>query len=73
MEKLTAAFDVSKKNSFVKVGKPYVTICKLADLKKVDLIVIGTHSKRGIKAVVGSTANAVVTHASCDVTLVRIK
>ncbi len=37
-----------------------------------DLIVIGSHGYSGVKALLGSTANAVVHGASCDVFTVRI-
>ncbi|MBL4826438.1 MAG: universal stress protein [Spongiibacteraceae bacterium] len=44
----------------------------LAEKKKADLIIIGTHSKKGIHSLIGSTANGVVNHAKCDVSLVKI-
>ncbi|WP_158970311.1 universal stress protein [Paraglaciecola sp. L3A3] len=72
MEELCAKYSVPKKNRFVKVGKPYEHICTLAKKKDVDLIMIGTHSKRGLKALLGSTANSVVNYATCDVTLIKI-
>ncbi len=72
MTKITSSFGISKKFSGVKFGKPYEQICELADKKKADLIILGTHSKKGIKAFIGSTANGVVNHASCDVTLFKV-
>lgn len=71
-EKIAAEFDVPKKNRALKVGKPYEVICKLADQKKADLIILGTHSKKGLRSLLGSTANGVASSASCDVTLIRI-
>lgn len=72
MEKITAGFNISKKNCLIKVGKPYQVICHEVDRRKADLVIIGTHSKRGLNAVIGSTATGVANNAKCDVTLVRI-
>ena len=60
------------KNITVKVGKPYEQIYLLAEKKNADLIVVGTHSKKGINALIGSTANGVANYAKCDVILIRI-
>lgn len=38
----------------------------------VDLIVIGRHGRHGLSRLLGSVANAVLHHASCDVLTVRI-
>lgn len=65
-------FSIRQKDRMVKVGKPYELICHEAVKKEADLIMLGTHSKRGIKALIGSTANGVVNYAPCDVTLVRL-
>jgi len=65
-------FGVAKKNRMLKVGKPYEVICKVAEQKAADLVVIGTHSKKGLRSLVGSTATGVANYAGCDVSLVRI-
>lgn len=72
IEELCAGFKIPKKQRLVKVGKPYELICNEAIKKKADLIMLGTHSKKGIQALIGSTANGVANYAHCDVTLVRI-
>ncbi|WP_444941377.1 universal stress protein [Microbulbifer sp. ZKSA004] len=71
-EEITEDFGVSKRNRALKVGKPYEVICKEAEKRKVDLIVLGTHSKKGLSSLIGSTANSIVNYSHCDVTLVRI-
>ncbi|WP_444909382.1 universal stress protein [Microbulbifer sp. TRSA005] len=71
-EEIVSDFGISKKNRLLKVGKPYEVICKEAEKRSVDLIVLGTHSKKGISSLIGSTANSIVNYAHCDVTLVRI-
>ncbi|REL27428.1 universal stress protein [Thalassotalea euphylliae] len=70
--KMVSSFGLSDKNWLVKVGKPYEIICNLAEKEKADLIMLGTHSKKGLRSLLGSTATAVSNHANCDVTLVRI-
>lgn len=47
-------------------------ILRVADERGADLIVIGSHSRRGLSLLLGSTANAVLQHARCDVLAVRI-
>ncbi len=54
-------------------GTPYEEIAKFAGEKKVDLIVLGTHGRRGIDRVLfGSTAEQVVRNAPCPVLSVRL-
>ncbi len=72
IEKISAEFDIPKKNQIIKVGKPYENICTLAEKRKADVIIIGTHSKKGLNALLGSTANGVVNNAKCDVSLVKL-
>ena len=72
VEKITTALGITKKNCIIKVGKPYQLICREAIKRKADLVIIGTHSKRGLHAAIGSTATGVANNAECDVTLIRI-
>jgi len=47
-------------------------ICRYASEHDVDLIVIGSHGRSGIRRVIlGSVSNAVANQASCPVTVVR--
>jgi len=47
-------------------------IVQYAKDNHVDLIVLGSHGRHGAKLLLGSTANAVLHHAKCDVLAVRI-
>ncbi|MBT8141621.1 MAG: universal stress protein, partial [Gammaproteobacteria bacterium] len=38
----------------------------------VDLIIIGSHGEKGVRALLGSTASAVLHDAPCDVMAVRV-
>jgi nucleotide-binding universal stress UspA family protein len=54
-------------------GIPHEEITKFAGENKVDLIVLGTHGRRGIDRVLfGSTAEQVVRNAPCPVLSVRL-
>lgn len=54
-------------------GIPYAEIIKFADENNVDLIVIGTHGRKGLDRIIfGSTAEQVVKNARCPVLTVRV-
>ena len=57
----------------VKEGSISGEIVDYAVEKSIDLIVTGSHGRHGIKMLLGSTANAILHHAKCDVLAVRIK
>lgn len=53
-------------------GKPATEIKKLVADSASDLLVIGSHGHNPIRAVLGSTANAVLHGIGCDVLTVRV-
>jgi nucleotide-binding universal stress UspA family protein len=54
-------------------GVPYEEIIKFAEKNQIDLIVIGTHGRKGLeKLFFGSTAEQVVRRAPCAVLTVRL-
>jgi len=53
-------------------GSPSHKITTVATEKSADLIVVGTHGRRGLQRLLGSTANSVINHAACDVLTVRL-
>jgi len=56
----------------VRFGRSFHEITEAARTRKVDLIVISTHGYTGLKhALLGSTTERVVRHASCPVFVVR--
>ncbi|MFO1499475.1 MAG: universal stress protein [Verrucomicrobiota bacterium] len=58
--------------ALVRMGQPYHEITTAAEELDVDLIIIPTHGRTGLKHVVlGSTAERVVRHAPCPVLTVR--
>jgi len=57
---------------FLRVGKPSAEIVKAAKEWPADLIVIGSHGRRGLeRALLGSVAEAVLRHSRCPVLIVR--
>jgi nucleotide-binding universal stress UspA family protein len=56
----------------VKRGRPFDVITRLAEQKRIDLIVLATHGRTGLeRLMLGSTAERVVRHALCPVLVVR--
>lgn len=53
-------------------GSPARELHRFADEHGIDLIVLGTHGQKGVQLLLGSTANAVLHGASCDVLAVRM-
>jgi universal stress protein A len=52
-------------------GVPGEEIVRIARQEHVDLIMVGSHGRHGLGLLMGSTANRVLHHASCDVMAVR--
>jgi len=51
----------------VLTGRPKTTLNSYAEAQEFDLIVLGTHGRRGMDAVLGSSTRYVQTHARCEV------
>ncbi len=60
-------------SSCVEVGSVKAEILRHARENKADLIVVGSHGRQGLAILLGSTANALLHGAPCDVYVVRIK
>jgi universal stress protein A len=63
---------ISEDSTHLLVGDAADAIHKFADENSIDLIVLGTHGRSGIKLLLGSTANSVLHGAKCDVLAVRV-
>jgi universal stress protein A len=57
----------------VLLGNARVEIAQQAKDGQCDLIVIGSHGRRGLSRLLGSTADAVLHRAECDVLAVRAR
>jgi nucleotide-binding universal stress UspA family protein len=63
----------SNMESRVVHGVPYEEILKLASENKIDLIITGTHGRKGLdRAIIGSTAERVVRNSHCPVMTIRM-
>jgi universal stress protein A len=74
-QKLTALgekFAIPGDHLHILNGSPAHEIHRFAEENGVQLIVIGTHGQKGLQLLLGSTANAVLHGAGCDVLSVRI-
>lgn len=58
--------------SIVSLGSAKHVIVDEAKNNKADLIILGSHGRHGVRLLLGSTANAVLHAAHCDVLAVRI-
>lgn len=70
--KLADKLNVSKDDQFVEVGPTKTKILKVADEVGADLIMCGSHGRHGLSLLLGSTANAILHGAKCDVLTVRL-
>lgn len=73
MESLAEKHQLESSRRFVSQGSTKREILNTAVEEGVDLIVIGSHGRHGIQLLLGSTANAVLHGAPCDVLAVRIR
>lgn len=72
MKKLGESININSQHRIIKVGPARSIILEEAERLKADLIVVGSHGRHGIRLLLGSTANAVLHGAACDVLAVRL-
>ena len=72
MAKLAEKLNVGKDDHFIEVGPTKTKILKIADDIGADMIICGSHGRHGLSLLLGSTANAILHGAKCDVLTVRL-
>ena len=72
LRKLGAEINVPKAQQYLEMDSVKQAVVNLAEKLKVDLIVIGSHGRHGAALLLGSTANAILHTAKCDVLAVRV-
>lgn len=70
---LAEKLDVDKKHRFLEFGSIKNEVLRIAHEHKMDLIVTGSHGKHGLALLLGSTADAILHGAHCDILIVRPK
>ncbi len=65
-------YGVPSERQYLERGHAPTQILRLAQDKKVDLIIVGSHGRHGWRLILGSTANAVLHGAQCDVLAARV-
>jgi universal stress protein A len=73
LEALADKHGLGDSKRFVRQGSTKREIVNVAEQEKIDLIVIGSHGRSGLQLLLGSTANAVLHGAPCDVLAVRVR
>lgn len=73
LEQVKKEHQINDATIVVESGSPKMVILDYAKEHDVDLIALGSHGRHGIQLLLGSTANAVLHHATCDVLAIRIK
>ncbi|WP_417518272.1 universal stress protein [Marinobacter sp.] len=66
-------YGVDKTNQIVTIGRPESEIHRLAKEQEADLVIVGSHGRKGFQLLLGSTANGVLHGTECDVLAIRIR
>ncbi|MDP1603792.1 MAG: universal stress protein [Legionella sp.] len=71
MGTLSDALKIPAANLFVETGSAYMHILSKIKELNCDLVILGGHAPNSLPAFMGSTAHAVLHHATCDVLTIR--
>ena len=72
MAEFAVGYAILRENQHIIIGRAENEIHSLAEQIDADLVVVGSHGRRGIALLLGSTANGVLHGATCDVLAVRV-
>lgn len=72
LDAMADSLGIPRERALLANGKIEKEVLRVARERDIDLIIVGTHSRRGLAILLGSTTNAVLHHAHCDVLSVRI-
>jgi universal stress protein A len=72
LAELADRLGIPEQRRWLEVGSPETEIIRVAKDQGVDLIVVGSHGRHGIAALLGSVASDVVHHAECDILTVHL-
>jgi universal stress protein A len=72
LKEIAQQMGLTNAQRYIAIGHTKREILTYAEEHRVDLIVVGSHGRHGLALLLGSTANAVLHGAPCDVLAVRI-
>jgi universal stress protein A len=72
LNQLANKLGIAEHNTYIELGSPKSEIIRIATDIKADLIIVGSHGRHGLALLLGSTANSMLHHATCDVLAVRL-
>lgn len=72
LTEFSAKYGIATEHQYIELGRPENEVHRLAKELAADLIIVGSHGRHGLALLLGSTANAVIHGATCDVLAVRI-
>lgn len=73
LDKLVAKYTAVKVSPILRTGEPRDQIVQTADEIHAELIIMGTHGRRGVsRALLGSVAESVLRHSHCPVLTIRL-
>lgn len=72
LQRIGQQLNVPSDRQRVPIGSAKTTILSYAQEINADLIIVGSHGRHGVQLLLGSTANAILHGASCDVLAVRL-
>ncbi len=73
VDEMAKKLEIPDNKQWLEIGNPKFEIVRVAEENDVDLIVVGSHGRHGLALLLGSTANGVLHHATCDVLAVRLQ
>ncbi|WP_168427271.1 universal stress protein [Candidatus Colwellia aromaticivorans] len=73
LQPLAKRLNISEQDLHIPIGHTNEEILAFAKQENVDLIITGSHGVHGLQLLLGSTTNAILHGAKCDVLAVRFK
>lgn len=73
LSQLSKKVEVPDARQHVVIGQPATEMHRLAKDQQADLIIVGSHGRKGMALLLGSTANGVLHGAETDVLAVRVQ
>jgi len=72
LKKYGEQYGIPEDHQVVTVGRPESEIHRLAKEHDTDLVIVGSHGRKGLQLLLGSTANGVLHGTVCDVLAIKI-